>query len=53
MDVIEYDFGIESFGMLQKPLHQLWPLNAVNVGGPVVNFGCCHQLTTLRHTGDE
>jgi hypothetical protein len=38
--------------MLQKALHQIWALNAMYIGWPVVHFGGGHELTALRHAGD-
>ena len=44
---------LEALGVLQKALHQLRPLHAAHVGGPVVDLGGGGQLPALGHAGDE
>ena len=49
--MVKHDFSLEALGVFEKSLHQLRPLHAVNVGGPVVDIGCSHQLPTLCDAG--
>ena len=51
--LVEDDLGLEALGVLAKALHQVGPLDAVGVGGPVVDVGRRHQLAALRDPGDE
>ena len=53
VDVVKQDLSLEPLGVLQKALHQLGPLYAVHVGGPVVHIGGGHQLPALSNTGDQ
>ena len=53
VDVVEDDLGLEALGVLQKALHQVRALHAVHVSGPVIHFGGGHQLSALRHAGDQ
>ena len=47
------DLGVEALGVLLEARHQVGPLHAVGVGGPVVDVGRRHQLAALRETGDQ
>ena len=53
MNVVEHHFGVEALGMFGHALHQVRPLQTVDVAGPVVDIGRRHQLTTLGETGDH
>ena len=53
IDVVKHDLGLETLRVLQKALHQLRPLHAVDVGRPVVDVGRRHQLTALGDAGDQ
>jgi hypothetical protein len=39
--------------VLLEALHQVRPLHAGDVGGPVVDVGGRHQLAALRQAGDQ
>jgi hypothetical protein len=39
--------------MFQKPLHEFRALYPMDIRGPVVDIGGCHELSTLGHTGDK
>ena len=49
----EHDFGLEALGMGQEALHEVGALNAIHVGGPVVDFGGRHELAALGDAGDQ
>jgi hypothetical protein len=51
--MIEDNFGIEAFGMLEESLHELRTLYAISVGGPVIYVGGGHELATLGKPGDK
>ena len=53
MDVIEHELGLEALGVLLEARHQIGPHHAIEIGGPVVDFGRRHQLSALRETGDD
>ena len=53
VDVVEQDFGLEALGVTTHALHQLRPLHASIVAGPVVDVGGGGQLTTHLHAGDQ
>ena len=53
VDVVEHDLGVEALGVLEEALHQVGPMHAVDVGGPVVDVGGGHQLAALRDAGDQ
>jgi hypothetical protein len=39
--------------MLQKALHEFGTLHALDIARPVVHLGGCHELASLRDTGDQ
>ena len=45
--MIEDDLRLETFGVLEKSLHQIRALDAVDVSRPVVHLGGGHELATL------
>jgi len=49
--MVKNDFCLEAFCVLQKALHQLGPLHAMYIGGPVVDVSGGHQLATLCDAG--
>ena len=51
--MIKNDFGIEALGMFQETLHQFWSLHTIGIGRPVFHIGSGHQLSALRHAGNE
>ena len=53
MNVIKNNNGAEALCMLLKTLHELRPLHAVSVRGPVVNVSGDGELTPLLQAGDE
>jgi len=53
VDVVRDHGGIEPLGMLAHPLHELGPLDAARVAGPVVHLGGGHELPPLLEAGDE
>jgi len=53
VDLVENDFGLETFGMALEAVHQFGTLHAVDVGRPVVDVGGGHQLAALLHAGDD
>src|SRR5437667_12894411 len=53
MDLVEDELGLEALRMLLEPLHELGPLDAEGIGGPVVDIGSRHELATLRKASDE
>ena len=52
-DHVEGDLGAEALGLLLKAFHELGALDAVDGGGPVVDFGGRHELTAVVHARDE
>ena len=52
-DVVKNHLCFKALGVLQKALHQLRPLYALGVGGPVVHIGGGHELTALGHASDQ
>ena len=53
MDVVEHDVGLEALGVGLEALHQVRTLDAVGIGGPVVDVGGGHELAALGEAGDE
>ena len=53
MDVIIEDLRIEALRVPQHAVHQLGPLQALNVARPVVDVGRCHELASLFHAGND
>ena len=51
--MVKNNFGLEALGMIKEALHQLRPLNAVDVGRPVVDIGGGHELAALRNAGNQ
>ena len=51
-DHVEGDLGAEALGLLLKAFHELGALDAVDGGGPVVDFGGRHELTAVVHARD-
>jgi hypothetical protein len=53
MNLVKHNLGAKSFGVALKTCHQVRSLDPIDIGWPVVDFSCCHQLSTLRKTGDQ
>ena len=53
VDVVEHHLGVEAFRVLGHASHQVRPLQALDVAGPIVDIGGRHQLSTLGKAGDE
>jgi hypothetical protein len=53
VDVVEDDLGLEALGVLEEAVHELRPLHAHGVGGPVVHVRGGHELSALGEAGDE
>ncbi len=53
VNVVEDDLGAETLHMLLEALHQLRPLNARRVRGPIIHIGGCHQLAALSEAGNQ
>ncbi len=53
VDVVEHDLGVKALGVREETRHQVGALDAVVVGGPVVDLGGRHQLAALREAGDQ
>ena len=53
VDVIEHHVCVEPFSVGLEALHQIWTLNAIDIGWPVVHIGGGHQLAALGHAGDQ
>ncbi|MNS96887.1 hypothetical protein D3C72_1312050 [compost metagenome] len=52
-DVVEQHFGVEAFGVLLETLHQVGALDAIRVGGPVIDVRGGHQLAALGQAGHQ
>ena len=53
VDVIKDNLGLEALGMTAHPLHQVRPLQALHVAGPVVHVGGSRQLASHLHAGNQ
>ena len=53
VDVVVDQLRVKAFGMALQARHQIWPLHAVGVPRPVIDFGGSHQLPALRHAGNQ
>ncbi len=53
VNMVEDDFGIEAFRMMQQSLHQFGTLHAQRIARPVFNIGGGHQLAALLDAGDH
>ena len=53
VDVVHHQFGAKALGMRLQALHQIRPLHAGHISGPVVHFSGVHELPALGHAGDE
>jgi hypothetical protein len=53
VDLVEDHRRLEALGVLLEAGHEVRPLHAVGVRGPVVDVGGRHQLPALREAGDE
>jgi len=53
VDVVKHDVGLETLGMRLKPLHQVGPLDPIDIGRPIVDLGCGHELAALGHARDQ
>jgi hypothetical protein len=53
MNMVKNDLGIEVLSMLQKAVHQLWALDPIGIGWPVLDISCGHQLTPLSQASNE
>ena len=51
--MVKDDLCFEALCVGQEALHQVWPLHAIHVSGPVVDVGGGHELATLRHARDQ
>ncbi len=52
-NVVEHHFGVKSLGVLHKALHEVWALDAGDVGRPVVHLGGGHQLAALLEASNQ
>src|SRR5690606_20368549 len=52
-DVVVDELGVEPLGVRLEALHQIGPLHALGIGGPVVHVGGGHELAALFQTRDE
>jgi hypothetical protein len=53
VDLVVHDLGLEALGVLLKSRHQVRTLDTVGVGGPIVDVGRGHKLTTRCQSGEH
>jgi len=53
VNLVENHFGTEPGGVFFKSRHQIRPHDPVGIGWPVINVGGGHELTALRHPGNQ
>ncbi len=53
VDVVEHHVRIEALGMPAHAVHELRPLQVLDVARPVIDIGGGHELATLLESGDQ
>jgi hypothetical protein len=53
VNVIIEDLSVEPLGVPEHAVHEIRPLQPLNVTGPIINIGSCHELATLFDARDD